>query len=810
MTVRQRRVKQQDETAALSSGRALTSHLPRPSADAATNDNASPSLVFTTKSRTLEAVAGRLRSGSVLPQRRVTVAEWRKDRQACTRHILEQGWPQMAVRSSSAAEDGSEQSNAGRFESRLQVAPDALEEAVQAVIVSMGGDDADEVFVQPMLSDVAMAGVALGLEPSSGAPYYVLNYDNRSGRTDSVTSGSSNELQSFYAHHSAENLPAHIRPVIELLRELSLLFATTALDVEFAVDARGTLYLLQVRPLVRKAPRASAESHTRLVRLIHDRIASGIGRQLFLHGERTVYGVMPDWNPAEIIGIRPRPLALSLYRELVTDMIWAYQRNNYGYRNLRSFPLMVHFHGLPYIDVRVSFNSFIPRDVDGGLADKLVNHYISRLQAAPNLHDKVEFEVVLSCYTLDLPQRLAALQEEGFSAAECERLADSLRNLTNRIVHNETGLWRADREKLDVLLSRRHEILSADTNTVTRIYWLLEDCRRYGTLPFAGLARAGFIAVQLLRSLINVGVLDQAEYDAFLNGLTTVSGQLTQDLAQLDRTTFLARYGHLRPGTYDILSPRYDEAPDLYFDWSRRPEAVHRHGERFVLDLAQIREIGRLLSTHGLSHDVVGLFDFLQAGIEQREYAKFTFARNLSDALSLFRNLGENLGFSADDMSYANIQIIKELHTASAEPAELIAASIAEGRHRYEETSQIFLPPLITRAEDAYCFHMPQAEPNFITQGKVTAQVVDYRQRNRLQGAIVVIPSADPGFDWIFTHGIAGFITAYGGTNSHMAIRANEVGLPAVIGAGEVLYRKWASAQVLNIDCANRSVEVLR
>ena len=71
---------------------------------------------------------------------------------------------------------------------------------------------------------------------------------------------------------------------------------------------------------------------------------------------------MPDWNPAEIIGVRPWPLSLSLYRELITDAIWAYQRDNYGYQNLRSFPLLVSFHGLPYIDVRVSFNSFVPRD----------------------------------------------------------------------------------------------------------------------------------------------------------------------------------------------------------------------------------------------------------------------------------------------------------------------------------------------------------------------------------------------------------------------------------------------------------------
>jgi hypothetical protein len=76
---------------------------------------------------------------------------------------------------------------------------------------------------------------------------------------------------------------------------------------------------------------------------------------------------MPDWNPAEIVGIRPEAsMALSLYREWITDAIWAYQRHNYGYRNLRSFPLMPHFFGLPYIDVRLSFNSFIPADLDRG------------------------------------------------------------------------------------------------------------------------------------------------------------------------------------------------------------------------------------------------------------------------------------------------------------------------------------------------------------------------------------------------------------------------------------------------------------
>ena len=81
--------------------------------------------------------------------------------------------------------------------------------------------------------------------------------------------------------------------------------------------------------------------------------------------------------------------------------------------------------------------------------------------------------------------------------------------------------------------------------------------------------------------------------------------------------------------------------------------------------------------------------------------------------------------------------------------------------------------------------------------------------RDRLAGAIVCIPNADPGFDWLFAHPIAGLITAWGGANSHMAIRAGEMGLPAVIGAGEVLYRRWFNAERLHLDCIGRRVEVL-
>ena len=42
-----------------------------------------------------------------------------------------------------------------------------------------------------------------------------------------------------------------------------------------------------------------------------------------------------------------------------------------------------------------------------------------------------------------------------------------------------------------------------------------------------------------------------------------------------------------------------------------------------------------------------------------------------------------------------------------------------------------------------------------------------------------------------------------------MAIRASEMGIPAVIGVGENNYKIWSEAKLLYLDCAGRRVEIL-
>jgi adenylylsulfate kinase-like enzyme/phosphohistidine swiveling domain-containing protein len=769
-------------------------------------------VAFKTKAETLEALAPLLVNGRVLPQIRFSVSDWRSDPHGVLGTITAAPWgsDRVIVRSSARGEDGAASSQAGKYNSVLGVVGSAaVAQAIDTVIDSFAneGSGDDQIFVQPMLDRVAMAGVVFSRSPS-GSPYFIINYDDRSGLTDRVTAGVGDNLKAFLCLKSRpEACSPQLAPVIALVSELEILLGSDAIDVEFAVGDDGQLYLLQVRPLAVASSGRTADAKV-------DSALSDIARKVellsrphpYLHGSRAVFGVMPDWNPAEIIGVRPWPLSLSLYRELITDAIWAYQRDNYGYKNLRSFPLLVSFHGLPYIDVRVSFNSFVPRDVPDGLAGRLVNYYTDRLLSEPHLHDKVEFEIIFSCYTLDLPKRMGRLAQHGFSPEDLAELSSALRRLTNRIIHGDTALWRRDRAKIDLLARRLPTICNAKIDKISRIYWLIEDCKRYGTLPFAGLARAGFIAVQLLQSFVEVGVLSAEEAATFMSSVDTVGSRIGQDFAQLPKADFLVRYGHLRPGTYDILSPRYDEAPDLYFDWSSaRPAATA--APRFALSIEQLRRIEQLLKEHELDIDVLSLIEFIKAGIEGREYAKFVFTRSLSDALSLIRQLGEDHDVSAEDCAFLNYDAIRTLYSESAPVHEVLRESVAHGRERHALTRNLVLPPNIASPDEVFAFHLPPSQPNFITRKSITALVASIGDPpESFAGRILFVPSADPGFDWIFTRGISGFVTQFGGANSHMAIRAGELGIPAVIGAGETLFRRWQTARKLCLDCTNQRV----
>ncbi len=753
-----------------------------------------------------------------------TVGEYKKSSEAVIKTIQTKFKTNtIIIRSSASNEDSSSSSHAGEYDSVAHVDAscfDSIKNAVDKVISSYGDAlDNDEFFAQIQVKDVKLSGVLFTRDLDTLAPYYIVNFD-LSGSIDGITSGSSADSKTYIRFRNSKYRcdNPHVESVIKLAEELFLITKDDALDIEFAVDQNGIPYLLQVRQIVREGKNISVtdQSLSDALYRVERKIEKLNGPHPGLCGKNAIYSVMTDWNPAEIIGTKPRMLSLSMYKELIMDNIWAYQRSNYGYKNLRGFPLLVSFLGAPYIDVRASFNSFIPAVLDQELTEKLADHYAKKLISTPTDHDKVEFKIVYSCYFLNLSEKIKELLSEGFSELEVDRIKFSLLQLTNKIISKRDGLYRTDQERIAKLDQKFIEVRDSKLPTIDKIYWLIEDCKRYGTLPFAGLARAGFIAVQLLRSMVDLQIITASEFNRYLKSLNTVSKQLVNDFGsyrknQKTKQQILDKYGHLRPGTYDILSARYDEAFDVYFsEDSITNNHLEEEGEHFEFSDSHKEKISFHLAQNGIMVSVDELMEFIKEAIEGREYSKFVFTRSLSHVLLLIDQLGSSVGISKEDMSYVDVKTILSLYSSvtSLDLGSILKENIQRNKAEYEVTKAIKLPEIITDPSKIYSFYVGESEPNFVTQNRIVETVILESQLTSadLKDRIVMIRSADPGYDWLFSRNIAGLVTMYGGSNSHMAIRCAELQIPAAIGCGERLFDQLSQSSMIEIDCASRQI----
>ena len=73
----------------------------------------------------------------------------------------------------------------------------------------------------------------------------------------------------------------------------------------------------------------------------------------------------------------------------------------------------------------------------------------------------------------------------------------------------------------------------------------------------------------------------------------------------------------------------------------------------------------------------------------------------------------------------------------------------------------------------------------------------------------MLIESADPGYDWLFTTKFIGLLTKYGGANSHMAIRCAELKIPAAIGCGEELFEHVKKYKQVHLNCSSSIIQTI-
>jgi len=777
---------------------------------------------FGTKAETLERIAPLVALSSVPEFIYFTVAQWQSGREEILRRIglVFVGAP-VIVRSSARMEDGGATALAGLFESVPNVEPGdpvGLGDAIERVMSSYREHNTvedldDQIIVQKMVVNVLMSGVLFTRDLNTGAPYYAINYDDETGRTDTVTSGGEYSNRTLYVHKNARDAVRSPRflALVSAVIEIEHLIDEDALDIEFAVDENHLVHLFQVRRITSHAnwnPSVTGDVDNAIAD-IQASIRGQFAPKSGIFGGRSVFGQMPDWNPAEIIGRIPRALALSLYRYLITDRVWREARRNMGYHEPANEALLVSLGGQPYVDTRLSFHSFLPNTLSASTCHKLVDAWLDRLVANPQLHDKVEFDVAITSFAFDFDNRAANQFPNVLDAGELAEFRSATRHHTGALIRGEVAPIHQELKRIEQLADHLSQTKLGDGTPDLRQQ--LDNCIELGTRPFSVLARHGFIAQSLLRSLVALGVITETEVSAFMRSVQTVAGEFTADnrrlaRGELDRDRFFERYGHLRPGTYDILSARYDQRHDFLADVAPSESSVS------VVDYAmspeQLRALDELVDREKLGVSPQELISYIREATAGREYAKFVFTRGLSDALEVIADWGSKVGLSRDELSHIEIDVLlreTEAEWNDGRKKALMDLS-ADGGIKHRTTQALRLPQLLFDEEGVHVIPFQLCEPNFITHKVVRGHCIKLGRHDggleSMKGAVVLIENADPGFDWIFAHRIGGLVTKFGGTNSHMAIRCAEFGIPAAIGCGEQIFERVGTAKSVEINCA--------
>lgn len=787
---------------------------------------------FGSKAETLSRLDGQLKSCSIPQFRYFDLARWQVSRHEVLAEIadLANGEGAVIVRSSARNEDSELYAQAGAFLSVPHIPPTdmaAVTSAVEEVFASYYGASTgehpeDQILVQKMVDRVSVSGVIFTQILSSGAPYYVVNYDDETGSTDSVTSGTGYANRTIYIHRDHSDMVGSERflQLISAVREIEEFTGESCLDIEFAIDKEHHIQLFQVRRITAQ-PNWSRGLSLRIDDALV-RLQKSVAPRLLLEAgdpkTATIFGKMPDWNPAEIIGNAPRQLAFTLYRHVITDSVWRVARERMGYFHPRGRPLMVSCAGQPYIDVRQSLRSFIPAVISDDLANRIVLHWLHRLAETPLLHDKVEFSIALTAWTFNFDTRAPQMLPGDITEDEMALIRDAYRDMTVDLV---VGHRASVAEQVSAVneLQARYEALTRDHEhrppTIDLVRELLENCIELGTIPFSILARHAFIAKTLLESLREEGVLSGADIDRFNQSITSVASEFIVNIhrfqaGEITLEDLLRDYGHLRPGTYDIMSLPYNQRGEEVFSISGD---VPPAPGPFIMDPAKSAEIEKRLWAAGFSLSCDDFLQYCRESIQGREWAKLIFTRSISDGLEVLAAWGEGQRLSRDELSHLDIRDLLDCtvvqHGRSFE--EHLRARAEAGRREHEVTTGVRLPFLLTRPSDLFVVPMLLEQPNFVTLKQVTGACLHVSGSDidpgLLEGKIVAIESADPGFDWIFTRNILGLVTQFGGANSHMAIRCAEFNIPAAIGCGEQIFERVVCSNEIELDCAAGTIK---
>jgi len=788
---------------------------------------------LSTKANTLERLKPLLKKSTIEKLFVFTKKLWLEASNEIVKEIQLNFEQKIVIRSSTKIEDSLKSSYAGFFTSELNIDvsnQNEIIEGVESVIKSYSKhkdeSESDQILVQNQTEEVMLSGVLFTRNLKKNAPYYLINYDVSSD-TEAVTSGNSACMMEISRDTILEDIPWPWRNLLESIHEIEGLLDRMVLDIEFAIRNNGSIVIFQVRPLAANIKFATQLSDETLFNL-KDRVIDEY--RIYSKHQGSGNAVLSDmafWNPAEIIGDRSLSLAYSLYRKLILQKAWNQGLISLGYPEINQ-DLIVRVCNKSYIDVRLSFEALLPAALGIEIKNKLIDFYLSKLQSRPELHDKIEFQIVHNAFTPNTENELNELKEV-LTQNEIETFSSHLKQLTQNVFNNYNSFLKEDEgsvEKLSQQIDRVANKLDKSNvdiyGRISLIKELIQGIIENGTVQFSRIARCGFISNKFLSDLAVIGIITEKEKDAILNSFSTVASDFESDAISLrDKkiswADFSKKYGHLRPGTYDINKLPYSMSKNYFMHQESTPNKNEVNETTGPIKIEKsIEKIEAYLNNFSIDVEASSLFSFIESSTVNREYFKFQFTKGLSLILEQIANICSELVISREDAAHLSIEnIITVDNNSTIGDIKEMWRSQIEGRKLIERQNQLIsLPSIIFDERDFQIVNFFVTKPNFISEISITEEIIDVdlissENVSELSGKIVVVEKADPGYDWIFSKGIKGLITKFGGAASHMAIRCAEFGIPAAIGCGEVIYQELKGKTLVQLDCKRKKIQVI-
>ena len=698
-------------------------------------------------------------------------------------NIVDSFSQKIMIRSNSSSEDKEYSSSAGKY---LSIGPierndlETIKKSWEMVINSYEEQDNQSVIFQNYIENAKSVSVLTSYKVGSDSAYRTFSTYYGS-ETDAITSGKYSEINNFFMHRSFDILPKKYEKYnvyLKIITQLEDLFKNKQLDIEMVLDKNNSPQLLQVRPLMGKKLNKESifeekdvidrnlKNYKKLNKTTADRF-----------GTNQIYSNMSDMNPAEMIGKKPDNIAFGLYKFMFTDTTWNIQRGEFGYRKYSGGKLMELFNNVAYINVNHSLNSFLTRNLQKESCEEIINYQLNKLKENPHLHDSIEFDISRSSYVFDTVEEFSKEYKNIISPSEIIKWHNDLIQIDTQ---NKSTL-----EKNKKIILRTFSKL--DKNFEYSKKENIKLIRDTMALPFTHHSRLGFVYFAQLNSLLEKEVISEDQKKLLLLSVNSISTKMKADAyeVKIGKKTlegFLDIYGHIRAGNYNLLSSNLKN--DLNFT-----ESLINNSQQPLEDNILPKDIYTNIEEYFTINEIplkasawIGMF---QEGISTRENSKFYYTKGIDGILNE----------------------ISKKNTSDRELFDLLDIEFNEENTSDMRLKNVLMPDLITSNEDFYFYEEMSKNGNYIGQGTVIGDVLlienEANRPNNLENKIVVIPAADPGWDWIFNYKIKSLVTKYGGPNSHMAIRCAEHNIPAILGVGENNFMVISNSKSLKIDFSN-------